>query len=98
MILAAAEKRTITIPSEQARYVDRLVETGAYGSPSDVVSAGLRALQEKEAAVERWLREEVAPVYDAMEADPSRAIPADQVMAAIRARHSARLKKPKRGA
>jgi hypothetical protein len=30
-----------------------------------VVPAGLRALQERDAAVERWLREEVAPVYDA---------------------------------
>jgi antitoxin ParD1/3/4 len=96
--MAGAEKRTFTIPSEQAEYLDHLVETGAYGSPSEVVSAGLRALREKEAAVERWLREEVAPVYDAMEAAPSRAIPADQVAAAIRARHGARLKKPKRGA
>jgi antitoxin ParD1/3/4 len=96
--LGAARKRTFSLPAEQAQFVDRLVETGAYGSPSEVVSAGLRALQEKEAAVERWLREEVAPVYDAMEAEPSRAIPADQVVAAIRARHGARLKKPKRGA
>jgi antitoxin ParD1/3/4 len=96
--MAGAEKRTFTIPSEQAEYLDHLVETGAYGSPSEVVSAGLRALQEKEAEVERWLREEVAPVYDAMQADPSRGVPADDVVAAIRSRHAGRLKKPKRGA
>jgi antitoxin ParD1/3/4 len=96
--MAGAEKRTFTIPSEQAEYLDHLVETGAYGSPSEVVSAGLRALQEKEAEVERWLREEVAPVYDAMQADPSRGVSADDVVAAIRSRHAGRLKKPKRGA
>ena len=96
--MGVAQKRTFSLPAEQAQFVDRLVETGAYGSPSEVVSAGLRALQEKEAAVERWLREKVAPVYDAMQAEPSRAIPADQVVAAIHARHGARLKKPKRGA
>jgi antitoxin ParD1/3/4 len=55
-------------------------------------------LQERDAAVERWLREEVVPVYDAMKADPNRAVPADKVFDAIRAHHAARLKASKRGA
>lgn len=87
------QKRTVSLPDEQAAFIDSLVETGAYASASEVVRAGLRALQERDEAVERWLREEVAPVYDAMQADPSRAIPADQVFAAIRAHHAARLKR-----
>jgi hypothetical protein len=37
--------------------------------------------------VERWLREDVVAPYDALQADPSRAIPASQVFAAVRARH-----------
>jgi len=45
------------------------------------------ALQERDAAVERWLREEVAPVYDAMKADPTRGIPARKVFAAVKSRH-----------
>ena len=44
------------------------------------------------AAAERWLREEVVPVYDAMQADPARGIPAEEVMESIRARHAERLK------
>jgi antitoxin ParD1/3/4 len=36
-----------------------------------VIRAGLRALQERDAAFERWLREEVVPTYDATKADPS---------------------------
>ena len=77
--MPAIEKRTISLPSTQASYIDSLVEAGTYASASEVVRAGLRALQERDAAVERWLREEVAPVYDAMQADPRRGFSADQV-------------------
>lgn len=79
------EKRTISLPAAQASYIDALVEAGTYASASEVVRAGLRALQERDATVERWLREEVAPVYDAMQADPRRGLAADQVAAALAA-------------
>ncbi|HEY5209418.1 MAG TPA: type II toxin-antitoxin system ParD family antitoxin [Stellaceae bacterium] len=85
--MAASSKRTVNLPSEQARYIDRLVASGRYASASDVVRAGLTALSEQDEAVERWLRDEVVPVYDAMRADPSRAIPAEQVFSELR-RHS----------
>jgi hypothetical protein len=52
------------------------------------VRAGLRALQERDAAVERWLKDEVIPTYDAMKADPSQGIPAKAVFAEVHARHS----------
>lgn len=61
----------------------RQVPIGRPGSP---------ALQEGHAARERWLREEVAPVYDAMTADPGRALSADSVFAEIRTRHACRWK------
>jgi hypothetical protein len=44
------------------------------------------------AAAERWLREEVIPIYDAMEADPARGIRVEQVMASLRKRHTERSK------
>ena len=59
--------------------------SGAYATASEVVRAGLRALQERDTVVERWLREEVVPVAAAMEADPSRGIPAEEVFAELRA-------------
>jgi antitoxin ParD1/3/4 len=90
--MAATAKRTFSLPAEQAQFIDTQVASGTYASGSEVVRAGLRALQERDAAVERWLREEVVPVYDAMKADPTRAIPIDKVFAKVRARHSARMK------
>jgi len=93
--LSHIEKRTISLPEEHAAYIDGLVESGQYASASEVVRAGLRALQERDRAVERWLREEVAPVYDAMQADPSRALSVEAVSGRIRAHHAARLKTAK---
>ena len=91
--MSAAAKRTFSLPVEQADYIDELVRSGSYASASEVVRAGVRALQERDAAVETWLREEVVPVYRAMIADPSLAIPSDEVFAGIRTRHAERLKR-----
>jgi antitoxin ParD1/3/4 len=90
--MAAAEKRSFSLPVEQADYIDSLVASGTYATSSEVIRAGLRALQERDAAVERWLKDEVAPVVAAMRADPSRGIPADDVFAEIRALHAKRAK------
>lgn len=90
--MAAVTKRTVSLPAEQAAYIDAKVAGGDYASASEVVRAGLRALKERDEAVERWLVEEVARTYDAMVSDPDSAIPADKVWAAIEARHAGRTK------
>jgi antitoxin ParD1/3/4 len=90
--MPSPEKRTFSLPTEQAGYIDALVASGTYASGSEVVRAGLRALQERDAVVERWLRDEVLGVCDAMRSDPGRALPAEKVFATIRARHADRLK------
>ncbi|NDV89470.1 type II toxin-antitoxin system ParD family antitoxin [Aurantimonas aggregata] len=96
--MAAAEKRTFSLPSEQANYIDSLVSSGTYATSSEVIRAGLRALQERDTAVERWLREEVVPVAAAMKADPGRAVSIDQVFDEIRTLHAGRLKASERAA
>ena len=94
--MTSIAKRTFSLPSEHAKFIDKKVASGTYASGSEVVRAGLRALQERDAAVERWLREEAGPAYDAMIADPSRAIPAKKVFAAVKARHASRRKTQRR--
>lgn len=96
--MSGPEKRTISLPAEQSRYIEAQVASGTYASASEVVRAGLRALQERDALVERWLREEVAQVYDAMQADPARGLSAGEVRAALRARHAEATGKKRRGA
>jgi antitoxin ParD1/3/4 len=43
-------------------------------------------------SVERWLRDEVAPVYDAMKANPERKLSAKSVFSEAKARFATRLK------
>ncbi len=91
--MASQEKRTFSLPTALSKYIDKLVKSGAYASGSEVVRAGLRSLQERDQAVERWLREDVGAAYDALQAEPERAVPAREVFAALRARHADRKKK-----
>lgn len=86
------QKRTFSLAEEQAEYIDKKVEAGEFASASEVVRAGLRALKERDEAVERWLREEVGPTYDRIKADPSVALPADEVFADIQRLHEERLR------
>lgn len=90
--MAVARSGTFSLDSDEASYLDRLVATGIYASGNDVLRAGLRALRDNEATVERWLREEVVPVAMHMQAQPDRSIPAEQVFEEIRDLHRDRAK------
>jgi putative addiction module CopG family antidote len=83
--MRTTQQLSITLPHEMAEMVRSRVESGEYASESEVVRDGLRALQLHERALETWLREQVAPAYDAIKADPSRAIPAEKVRASLAA-------------
>jgi antitoxin ParD1/3/4 len=95
--MPASEKRTFSLPREQSDYIDALVASGTYATSSEVIRAGLRALQERDVAVENWLRREVVPVAVAMQADPGRGLTSDEVFDDIRKLHAGRLK-ARRGA
>lgn len=84
------DRRTISLPTEQSDYIDRLVESGAYGSASEVVRAGIRALQQHDKAIENWLRTEVAETYDRVKAGTERLVPVDEVVAELNKRRHAR--------
>jgi hypothetical protein len=48
------------------------------------------ALMARDQAVESWLHHQAAPAYDALKADPSRAVTVDQVRAHLAAEHAKR--------
>jgi len=76
----------ITLPAEMAASIRQLVQSGRYDSANDVVCDGLRTLLAQEQVIEDWLRGEVADAYDAMAADPARALTSTQVREHVAAR------------
>jgi antitoxin ParD1/3/4 len=90
--MSTMEKRSFTLPAEQASYIDAQVESGSYSTASDVIKAGIEALRERDAGIEQWLRKEVLPVIDATEADPGRVISADQMKASFQEHHWRRIR------
>jgi hypothetical protein len=48
----------------------------------------------RDRAVEHWLRAQVGPAYDALKADPSRAVTVKQVRAGLAAEHKKTNAKP----
>lgn len=81
---------SVTLPGDMAAMVKARVASGEYETEGDVILGGLRALQDRDAAVETWLREDVAKSVDEYAADPGAAIPADQILPRLRAAHRAR--------
>lgn len=85
--MSTVVKRTVSLSNEQAVFVDNLIESGDYTSVSEVVRAGIRAMQAQNQALDRWLYEEVVPVYDEMQAHPERAVTAKRVFDRVHDHH-----------
>ena len=86
--MRTTQQFSITLPHDMAEAVESKIKSGAYASVSEVV----RALLERDAAVERWLREEVVPGHQEYLADPAKGVPADAILGRIKARRAARKK------
>jgi putative addiction module CopG family antidote len=88
--MGATQKLSISLPEAQASLVQKLVESGSYATASAVISDGLRALQARDAAMEKWLREEVIPAYAELRADPSKGLTVTQARAELTRRRKQR--------
>ena len=80
--MRTTQQFSITLPNEMAEAVRAKVAAGEYATESEVIRDGLRVLLARDRAVEDWLRKDVAAAYDALKADPSRAVG----LAAVKAR------------
>jgi len=78
---------TVTLPEEMVAMVRDKVAAGEYQSESDVVRDGLHALEAGSLALENWLEGEVVAAFDAMRADPARALSSEQVRASLATLH-----------
>lgn len=91
--MRSTQQFSITLPNEMAKAVKSKVASGEYATESEVIRDGLRALMARDRAVENWLQEHVGPAYDALKADPSRAVTVDQVRARLAAEHKTAIAK-----
>ena len=83
--MRSTQQLSITLPNEMADLIRAKVAAGEYATESEVVRDGLRILLARDRAVENWLREQVGPVYDALTADPTRAVSVSHVRDALSA-------------
>lgn len=88
--MAARANKPISVTlGPLARKAEARVKSGEYASISEVVREGLRALDWQDQLFDEILKRKVEEAL----ADPRPPIPATEVMAGIRKRHEARLKR-----
>lgn len=85
--MRTTQQFSITLPIEMAEAVKSKVAKGEYATESEVIRDGLRVLIARDKAMESWLLNQVGPAFDAMQADPGRALSADQLRAKLAALH-----------
>ena len=73
---------TVTLGKQQA-LLDSRLQSGEYESASEVIRAGLRALDREEAALSEIMRSKIRDAID----DPRPDVPAAEVFSRLRARH-----------
>jgi Arc/MetJ-type ribon-helix-helix transcriptional regulator len=81
---------TVTLPAEVIEIVRAKVSSGEYENESAAVEAALTGLLLESASDElsdEFLRNEVVPVLEAMNGDPSRGLTVDQVRSNLAERH-----------
>ena len=87
--MRTTQQFSITLPNEMAAVVKSKVKAGEYATESELIRDGIRALLARDRAVDHWLKDQVGPAYDALKADPTRAVSVDQIKARLRAEHKA---------
>lgn len=77
--MRSTQQFSITLPNKMANAVKAKVSGGEYATESDVIREGLRALMERDHAIEHWLEELVVPAANALQADKSRGLSVREV-------------------
>lgn len=83
--MRSTQQLSITLPNDMAEAVRAKVASGECATDSEVIRDGLCVLLVRDCVVEEWLRGSVASTFDAMKADPARAVSAEDVKARLAA-------------
>lgn len=81
--MRTTQQFSITLTNEMADMVRSRVASGAYASESEVIREGLRALCERDKAIETWLINTAAPALDAIRNKKTKGRSLAQVRAAV---------------
>lgn len=74
---------TIPVTDDDAKIIEKQVESGRYRSAEDVVSAGLHLLEELSSETDSWLKREIPGRLVAYRQDPSSVVPIGDAFSAI---------------
>lgn len=77
--MRTTQSLSITLPIEMAEMVKAKVASGEYASESEVIRDGLRTLIARDAAIEKWLVEEVVPTMKEIEEHPELLLTAEEL-------------------
>lgn len=77
--MRSTQSLSITLPLEMARMVKAKVKSGEYATESEVIRDGLRTLVARDAALEKWLTDQVVPTIEAIDAGTMRTVPIEDV-------------------
>ena len=88
--MRTTQQFSITLPLEMVEVVEHKIKSGAYASVSEVMRDGIRALLDRDAALERWLKEEVVAGHKEYLSDHSKGVPADALLVRVKARRTVR--------
>jgi len=80
---------TLTLPQPVLDALRAKVASGDYASEAEVIEQGLRALDQQDAAFDRWLAEDVAASLEAYRRNPGDVVPAEAVLGRIQSRDRA---------
>ncbi|MEI6460099.1 MAG: type II toxin-antitoxin system ParD family antitoxin [Pseudomonadota bacterium] len=92
--MRTTQQLSITLPKDMAEVIKAKVASGEYATESEVIRDGMRVLMARDRAMEQWVRDQVGPAYDALKADPTRAVSGTRVRARLAAEHKKTRVKP----
>jgi len=69
----------VKLSVKSVEYLKKKVASGEFASESDALDDMVAARRDEDAELEQWLKEVGVPIYERMKADPSSAIPIEQV-------------------